>query len=285
MPKRKEQVQAIPTVQPPEAGLRIPEPTLPFTEQAATIPAIPGKGATPAMPPRAERPAMRPPTKGFDPTGAKKKRSSQHDSVITLTTPVTARTSVLGTNLLGECSMANGLGNQEPVKVHVGFSDDNTQVFLQPVGPLANLGVEVTYHQGSATIALWQAFQDEGMGGKVVEEGYREQYDLWRSDGPVTIHGTTGYAVWFSLEHRERERISSREGTSSDGAPKAKKATATKEKAKKAGASAEEDLDATAEADRAALSDIYDEIAAEREMEIEELKKKLKQYEEKYGKA
>jgi hypothetical protein len=264
MPQRKAS-QSQPAVT--DSPLDRPEDLAPFTEQAATISA--------GSPPAATKPAMRPPTHGFDPTTVVKKRSTQLDAVITLYPPAMGRTSSLGTSLLSQCALANGLGNQEPSKVHVGFSEDKTQVFLMPVGPLANLGVEVSYYQGRALISLWQAFQESG---KVVEDGFREQYNLWKTDKPVTIHGTTGYAAYFSMEHRDKERISTRGVKVSEVAPKPKKASAAKGAATTSAAKEE-----TETPDQALWEDVYIDIIGEREEQIKELEKRLKEYEQKFG--
>lgn len=283
MPKRKEPPGESRTpVQPPEAGPKLERseslgahPIMDVAAATPSIPTVPRKGPTPAAPATAQQPAFRPPARGFDPSSFQKVRGNQLDAAIVLYPPAIGRVSTIGTGLIGECALANGLGTQEPVKVFVGFSEDNTLVFLMPVGSKATRGVDVTYHKGRAMISLWQAFDES----KRVEEGYREYYGLWRTPEPVTIHETTGWAVYFSMEHREKEQASTRETTEAEAQPKAKKAKA------KAKAPVEEaKTEAADEVDQEQWSEVYDEIIAEQDLKLKELEKRLKAYEDRFGK-
>lgn len=313
-PSRPDRPLQIPEVEP-----KVPDSESHLTDQAATVQPTPipraGATSTPSGATPLTKPPLRPIAGAFDPTQPQKIRQDQLDEVIVFYPPAAAKLSALGTRLLGQCAIANGLGTHEPVKVFLGYSDDRTQYSIMPVGPKATKGVEVTYVDGLASLSFRQVFAETG---KVVEEGYREYYPVWKTDIPIEAHETTGWAIYFSIEQRKRERIQSREETAEAAAPKTKKGsksakasteTTGSAKATEAAGSAKaaeaEGFAKATEAGGAAKTpvaevptgtgpspapDLVDElddpdwVINEQQQTISELEQKLKEYQKKFGK-
>jgi hypothetical protein len=197
--------------------------------------------------------------------------------------------------------MANELGTREPVKALISFSSDRKWGFIMPVHPTATKGVKITYQRKEAHINFWGAFQEFS---RTVEKGFREYYQLEITDEPITIHGMKGYALFFSLEEYEKEPISERDETAESATTRVKVSgkSAKSGPTAKAGAesntsgpesAATETTPATApepsgapeaEEDNFALAlQELNEMLDNREATIEELKARLKGYEEKFG--
>jgi hypothetical protein len=275
----------------PDVGPALPELTLPIDEVAATVPKLPENGSSPLSPPAKAKPKFTPPAKArdFDPTQHQKVRRGQLENVMVLYPPAHARFSTIATSLLGDCAIANGLGNREPAKVFVSFNEEGTLCFLMPVGPKASKGVDVSYTAQRAVISLWASFEEMG---KVVRDGFRQIYALERTEEPVTIHETTGYALYFSLEEYDVEEIGTREATPAGATtdrPKrrAKKSeTANPEPASAKIETSTEPADpAEPEDELSALERAQESMLEARDDKIYELEQRLKAYEKRFGKV
>lgn len=290
--REKEPVQPDQSVQSPEAQPQVPNPESRQLELAATIQPNPtprtGTTSTPSAATPLIKPTLRSIGGAFDPTLPAKVRQDQLDEVIVFTPPAAARLSALATRLLGECAIANGLGTQEPVKAFLGYSEDRTQYSIMPVGPKATKGVELNYIDGLASLTFRQVFQETS---KYVEDGYREYYPVWKTDSPIELHETTGWALYFSIEQRKRERIQSREETAETPKAKTKKSTTdAKESTPGAGTAKTAATETPGATSTSATPDVIDEyddpdyVIIEQQKTISELEARLKEYEQKFGK-
>lgn len=197
----------------------------------------------------------------FDPEDVQRSRANVFSPAMTLNRPALGRLSAMGTDLLGDCAIATGLGVRQPVKLKVTFSKDNKWCFLMPVHSTATRAIKVTYNRGQAYLNLWGPFEGKD---KIVEKGYRELYDLWMTEEPITIHDQTGFALYFSMESYERESLSKRDDEPAATAKSTTTADATKSK-KSEKASPKGEGDSTEES----LLEIYEtELADKAEHEL-----------------
>lgn len=195
----------------PEAGPKIPNPS-----DTIAI-SLPKPGVNPMG--KSPKPS---PTADFDPDSAARPRANALPPTMTINRPALGRFSVTGTDLFGDGAIANGLGVRTPVKMRVGFSEDYRWCFMMPVHHTVDKSIDVTYHKGQAHFNMWLPF--EGLN-KIVEKGYRENYDLWITDEPVEIHGVSGYALYFSMETYKRESVSERDGVTTPAGQSTKTTT------------------------------------------------------------
>lgn len=215
--KQPDEAAGVPAkqIQIPEAGPKIPNP-------GDTIAiSLPKRGANPLGKPPAPSPKA-----DFDPDNVTRTRANVLSPTLTLTRPALGRCTSAGTDLVGDCAIANGLGIRQPVKMLVGFSEDYRWCFLMPVHHTTPKSIEVTYNKGVANINLWRPF--EGLN-KIVEKGYRESYELWMTEEPVEVHKVKGYALYFSMETFETESVSARDGVT-PVAGRSTKSTTAKQK-------------------------------------------------------
>jgi hypothetical protein len=278
----------------------------PWDETAASVPRIPGGGElTAGLPGKPkEKPLLSTGMDDYDPDALQRTRANQHDPVVTMHRPARGRMSVLGTELVGDCAIKNELGNREPTRALVTRSRDRKWFFIMPSHHKANKAVEITYQNKQACLNLFGPFQDMG---RMVEKGYKEHYYLEMTDEPMMIHGVTGYALYFSLAEYGKEPISQRDESDDEPtAPKkvsrAAKAGSKAETAGKVGGSPQKESSGQpASADTGAppqaasapeaeeddfvmLVKELNEAIDSRDAEIDEIKAKLKAYQEQFGK-
>lgn len=204
----------------PEVEPKIPNPA---DSIAISLPGKPGvnpDGKAPKPSPKAD----------FNPDNATRPKANVLAPTLTINRPAQGRFSVTATDLLGDCAIANGLGNRTPVKVTVSFSDDNRWCFMMPVHHTSDKALEVTYTKGQAYVNFWLPF--EGIN-KIVQKGYREVYDVWMTDEEVPIHGVFGYALYFSMEKFKEETVSPRDGDAVPAEPSTKTTSGKAKTAKK----------------------------------------------------
>lgn len=153
----------------------------------------------------------------------------------------------------------------------------------------AKKGVDLSYIDGLASLSFRQVFQETS---KVVEDEFREYYPVWKTDSPIELHETTGWAIFFSIEQRKRERAQSRGESPEASTSKARKrSTVAKELPAAKGAAEVTGTESPTAMSRGNLADpeAIDElndaaIIGEQAMTIKELVRTLKAYEEKFGK-
>lgn len=269
---------------------QIPEvtstPPEPWETIAASVPKLPPNDdvTAHAVPVQKAKPTLPSGIYDFDPDAVQRDKASVLPPAMAISRPARGRVNLLGTDLLGDCAMANKLGTRQPVKVYVTFSDDRRWLFLMPVDSEATKALEVSYRKKVASINLWKPLQ------RSVEKGYNEIYALDMTDTPITAHGVKGYALYIDLAHPDTQPIQERDESAPaaevPGKTKATKKTsaATSAPGKADGATTPTSTDPAEEIRRLNKSiDERDEMLDERDTEIDELLKRLHAYEEKYG--
>jgi hypothetical protein len=271
-----------------EATLTNPIDTVAATGPSAGAPSPKGKSPVPS------------PVADFDPDAVTRTRANVLTPIVSISRPALGRFTAMGTELLGDCAIANGLGIREPVKAKVTFSEDYRWCFLMPVHHTATKAIKISYSKGQAHINLWGPFEGRN---KIVEKGYRESYDLYMTDDPIKIHDVTGYALYFSMETFEKELQSKRDGeplaigesalersnqaSKPSPAPQAASqaanasATSAPEPAKDAGV---EQLEVEL-AEAAESTKLYLDMLDQKDAQIKELKEQLKALQEGLGKG
>lgn len=272
-----------------------PAPPGPWEQVAATAPRLPDlSGPTPSSPPTAHKvkPTLPTGVQDFRDDEVEREKPNLLSPLMTLRRPAMSQLTTLGTELLGDCAMANALGTRDPIKALVTFSDDKKWLFFMPVGPKANNAVDITYSKKLASINFWKPFQKSG---KVVQKGYKEYYALEMTEEPIVILGVKGFALYCSLEHFQEEAIQRREPSTTAGkssrrriSPQRTAGTTTPTVTAQGAAEAADATpsDPAVEADLPELSAgdrAYETMLDERDAKIKELEKQLKAFKKQHG--
>jgi len=132
-------------------------------------------------------------------------RKNQLAYELSMVSPAMASFSVISTRTFGKIAMGMKLGTPRPLKVRIGFNEDNTSLYLLPTKKEDNAGFPVTYDRNRLLINLIEPFT--GLD-RTVPEGQREYYVLRPTEGPVQLDdGYTAPGLEMSLRIDRTESI------------------------------------------------------------------------------
>lgn len=122
---------------------------------------------------------------------------NQRDCEVVVRNPAQVAGAAKAKRLLGEISVANGLGTPRPTHLLTGISEDRKTLFFMPVVNSTDPdALEITYKRSEFRINLFKLFLALG---RLVLEGTKEIYAFQATEEQVEIGGVTGLALYIEL--------------------------------------------------------------------------------------